>query len=241
MFPMGTLDLADRLRTCPQVDPAEADELRLPAVDVLHVLHEVGSDGFTDLLPPALHPSIPPAVSWLFIHSAQSPVGEFTLAQTRIICRLGLKPRALLSGAYVDNPDAAELLNRWGFGATVATVKLKAAYDRVQATVDTPDGNRLLGLELLDPTVFDGPAFIHPGLHLVQVPDGPRLCEVAPKIEFRRIDRGMPRVLSFDPAVWGEPRLRLTDPVAGVLAAGELILTKPETSLDPLVQIRGWE
>ena len=48
-------------------------------------------EGMEAMLPPALHPTLPPIVSWLVYRAISSPWGPFTLAQTRIGCRSGAR------------------------------------------------------------------------------------------------------------------------------------------------------
>jgi hypothetical protein len=237
MFLSGSLDITDRLRTCPRFDPADSEQVVLEGVELLHVLWEIEDTHMEAILPPALHPSIPPAVSWLVIHCPQSPVGPFILAETRITCRTAIRPRGFLSAAYVTSEAAAGFLAaRWGYNATVAEVELEHAYHDASAVVRR-GGDPILNVRLLDPTPFDGPVFIHPNLHLVQTADGPSIVEVMGKMAFRRIDRGRPEVLAFDPAAWGEPRLAITTPVAGVTGTGDLTLPAVNVFFDPVAPI----
>jgi hypothetical protein len=238
MFLSGTLDVSERLRHCPSFDPSKAEQVMLENVEVLHTLWEIADDPMEAVLPPALHPSIPPAVSWLVTKVTASPVGPFVLAETRITCRTAIRPRGFLSGAYVTSEAAADFLaSRWGYNAEVGTVELKTAYHEARAVVRRPDGQTILDLRLIDPSPYTGLLFVHPNINLVRTADGPRLVEVMPKAAFRRIDRGRPEVSAFDPSAWGEPRLQLTTPVAGASCVGDLVLPAVDVFFDPDVPI----
>ena len=241
MFLTGSADLTDRLQSCPTFDPAEGREAVLEQSEVLSILWETDFDFMSEVLPPGVHPSIPPAVNWMFLRAATSPVGPFTLAQTRIVCRVGRVPRAFLSHAVVDSAEAAEFLTRhWAYQCSVGTVRLRHSYPMVTGEVSDAEGRLLLAVDLLDPDPFTGDVFLAPGLHLARQGDTDRLLEVSAKISHNRIDRGRPRLRAFEPGAWREPNLTLTTPVAGFSSRGDLTLPKIETSYDPYVPVRTW-
>ena len=65
-----------------------------------------------------------------------SPWGPFAMAQTRIECRSGVRPRGFLIAAVVDNAAAAAALSsRWGFRVMPGEVRLRRFYDQVRAEV----------------------------------------------------------------------------------------------------------
>ena len=62
---VGTADsqsLAEGAATLPDFD---TEPLRLDGVETLQVFYEIERAGADALLPPGLHPTLPPAVTWL--------------------------------------------------------------------------------------------------------------------------------------------------------------------------------
>src|SRR5688500_7213213 len=126
----GTLPLTED--GLPEVADFGTDPLTLERADVLQVMYEIDAEGMEAMLPAALHPTIPPTVTWVFWRAPSSPWGAFTLAQTRVGCRAGVRPRGYLLSAVIDNESAgAELSRRWGFRCEAGDVSLKRFYDRV--------------------------------------------------------------------------------------------------------------
>ncbi len=112
---VGTLDVSAVGAEAPLVEDLGTEPWRVEGANVLQVLFEIDDAAMTSLLPPALHPTIPPT---MFINAARMPdeVGPFTLAEVRIGCRAATRPRGFLARAYCDNEAAVERLrNGWGY------------------------------------------------------------------------------------------------------------------------------
>jgi hypothetical protein len=212
--------LATRAAAMQTLDPAP---LVLDEAEVLQVSYEIASADREAMLPPALHPTDPALVTWLVYRCPASPWGSFTMAQTRIECRSGLRLRAFLVAAVVDNPAAAAALGaQWGYATRAGEVALHRWYDTIRAVVHTG------GAEVLDVVVSDpdplaaGDLQYVANMNLAHTPRGLRLVQVEPRYDVRRAERGRPRVLAFDGAAWGEARIRPTHPIAASLALASI-------------------
>ena len=89
----GTASVTNFERGAPTLKDFDSEALVLPGASVLQVLYEIDSDDICEMMPPALHPTLPPVVSWSFYCFPETPWGEVNLAQTRLECRSGLRPR----------------------------------------------------------------------------------------------------------------------------------------------------
>lgn len=246
---LGTLDVGPALAGAPVIGTAAGDELVLEGVRTLQVLFETDAGTAEAVLPPALHPSIPPHLTWVVRHCPDSPAGAFRLAETRIGCRAGTKPRGFLVGAVIDNPVAGDLLAaRWGFRCQTGAVHLDIGFDRMTARV-VLDGRVILDVSLVDPEVVAGGSVKYvPNLNPARTQAGLQLVQVDADYAFERIERGRPRLDGFAPEAWGEPRLRPTMPVSATLTTTTTTLHRPAWACDPhrpaeesTVQLQGVE
>ena len=110
---------------------------KLLGVETLQVAFEVLRTGADELVPPGLHPTRPPVVTWLVQRVPESPWGPFALAQCRIECRSGLRPRGFLRAGVIDNDAArAALAARWGYALALGSPHLARSYDEIRARVE---------------------------------------------------------------------------------------------------------
>lgn len=231
----GTLPMAP-LEDAPELASFNTPELDLGAVDVLHLSYEIAGSEAPALLPPALNPSIPPHLTWTFFWSDDGPFGPFTLAQTRIGSRAGVKPRGLLLSAVTDNPELAEALTRqWAFTVRTGKVKVERAYHRCTGSVNV-DGHDILQVDLLDPALLPGGDIrFAPNLNPARTPLGLCLVQVDISLVVDRADVGRPLVRAFDGETWGDARVCPTTPIVGVMASTRMILPRLRYVLDPAV------
>jgi len=203
----------------------DTEPLKLLGVETLQVFCEIESAGADSLLPPGLHPTLPPAVTWLVQRVAGSPWGGFQMAQCRIECRSGLRPRGFLRGGVIDNPEAArELAARWGYALGRGEIRLERSYDRVHATA-LLGGETVLDLELRDPTPLLGAdLFYVANVNLADSPRGLRLVQVDPDFEIERAERGRPVIRSFDATAWGAGGVRPSHPVSASFSRASVTL-----------------
>jgi Acetoacetate decarboxylase (ADC) len=224
---VGTADVDALAAHAPVMDSLDTEPLVLPGAWVLHVTYEMPVAAREALLPPALHPTDPPLVSWLFFRADAGPLGAFQLAQLRVECRRGLRPRGFLVASVIDSSDAARTLAaRWGYRSCPGEVHLARQYDAVTGTVRL-NGRSALEVALADPDPL-GPHDIQytASMHLAETPRGLRLVQVDPTFAVARAERGRARLLAFDASAWGEARLVPTHPVSASIAVADVTLPK---------------
>lgn len=193
--------------------------------EVLQVTHEIATPHAEAMLPPALHPTDPPVVTWLFYRCPASPWGSFAMAQTRIECRSGLRLRGFLVSAVVDNAVAAAALGkRFGFASQPGRIELHRYYDSLRAAVVT-GGRIILDVIVSDPDPLSSADVQYvPNVNLAHTARGLRLVQVEPRYEVHRVERGRARVVAFDGAAWGEARMRPVYPVSASLAVANIAI-----------------
>jgi hypothetical protein len=214
----GALDIRPLLADAPTVR-LTPQELRIENVEILQVLYEISAADTEALVPPALNPTIPPVVSFLVYRAQTSPFGAFSLVQTRVTARAGIRTRAFLVSACCDNPAALEAFSAtYGYRVRPREIEMRTFHDRVECRV-VADRQPILDIALVDPEPITGHDIQYaPGMHLARVvgDDGsrPRLIQVEPEYEFKRADRGRPELTTFDAVSWGDDRLQPTNPVS---------------------------
>jgi hypothetical protein len=235
---VGTREIAPIAASAPVMPTLDAGTWELPGAVQLQVMYEIDEAGMVSLLPPSLHPTIPPTVIFNITRVPQSSVGPFTLAEARIGCRSALRPRAFSARSYCDNADAAkELQAKWGYPVAVATVELHRHYDRAWGTVEI-DGRRVLDVSLMNPEPISGADVQYlPNMNLARVlRDGEevvRLVQVDPEYTFQKADRGKPRLDTFEPEAWELAGCVPVWPVSASLAVADMTLPKLRYLVDP--------
>jgi hypothetical protein len=234
----GSRGLAPLAQALPLVNDLETEPWTLPGAEVLQVLYELDQRNMTDLLPPALHPTIPPTISFVVTRVAESPAGPFTLAEVRVGCRSGARPRAFLVRAACDSEAAAgELSRRWGYHVDCAGVRLKRYYDRAVATVEE-HGVTTLECSLLDPEAIGaGDVQYIANMNLCRVArDGgevTRLIQVDPDYVMHRADRGRPGLGTFVAEAWGLAGAAPVYPVSASFTVCDITLPRIRYLVDP--------
>jgi hypothetical protein len=145
------------------------------------------------------------------------------MAQTRIACRSGLRLRAFLVSAVVDNEGAASALRSdWGFTIRTGAVTLQRNYDVLRARV-VIDGDAVLDLTVADPDPLGaGDIQYVANMHLAHTPKGVRLVQVEPRYDITRAERGRPHLHTFNGEAWGAADLRPVHPVSASLATAAI-------------------
>ncbi|MCH2172004.1 acetoacetate decarboxylase family protein [Myxococcota bacterium] len=223
----GTANISDFERGAPSLADFETEALVLPRASVLQVLYEIDSDDMCALLPPALHPTLPPVVNWSFYRFPDTPWGEVNLAQTRLQCRSGLRPRGLLLNAAIDNEAAgAALASRFGFRSERAEVSLRIGYDEVRGQVEF-DGDLVLDLGARDPQPLGATTvqFVS-NVHPAQTPAGFRLVQVDFQHVVERAEACQPVLDEFDAEAWGDERIEPSYPISAAYCLADVTLPK---------------
>jgi hypothetical protein len=223
----GTADCDALAAGAPRIEHFDADATVLPNVSVLQAAFELPRAAREGFLPPGLHPTDPPLASFLVFECPGGPLGAFRLAQLRISCRSGLRPRGFLVDAVIDDPDAGHALAaRWAYRHRPGRITLARRYDAVTATV-TCDGPVVLEVALDDPEPLGANDVQYTAsMHLAHTPRGLRLVQVDPTFVVARAERGRPRLAAFDAAAWGDARLAPGHPVAASIAIADVTLPR---------------
>lgn len=224
---VGTADPEARRAGAPEIPDLGTAAVALEGVSVLQVLCEVANDN-AELLPPALHPTLPGVVAWLVYDVPDSPWGPFRLAQTRIECRSGTRPRGFLVSGLIDNERAQDALAaRWGYRLQTGEVDFRRGYDGVDVLVQDAEAEPILSLGLRQPVLLPpGVVQFVSSVHPASTPRGYRLVQVDPRHEVHRAERGEPDVALFDGEAWGEPRLAPAYPISAAICLADVTLPK---------------
>ena len=222
---VGTADLDVLAASAPTIDAFATEPLVCPGAELMQVAHEIHAGDRDALFPPGLHPVNPPTVTWSFLRAPESDDGPFTLAQTRLVCRSGVRGRGFHVSAFVDNPAAADLLRtRWGFRTSLGEVVLQRLYHGTYGRVSV-DGRAVLDVRLLAPQPLSGDDLQYTDtMHLAHTPSGLRLVQVEQTFTFGRTERGRPELVAFDAEAWGDTRLRPTSAMSASSASADVTL-----------------
>lgn len=222
----------------PLLRPSNEEPWVLERAQILQVMFELEQGCMTSLLPPALHPTIPPTLVVTIMRVPTSPAGPFTLAEAKVGCRSGARPRALSVRTYCDNAAACEVLaSRWGYPVGSARVTLTRRYDRCFGTVEL-DGRVVLDAHLVDPEAISGADIQYLAvLNAARVErDGaavPRLVQVDPEYRFHSADRGRPELKAFDGEAFGLPGAEPYWPVSASWAVADVSMPELRYLVDP--------
>jgi hypothetical protein len=211
----------------PMIADLGTAEVKLEDVQTLQLLCEFNSVLAEEMLPPALHPTLPGVVGFMVQRVGASPWGPFAMAQLRIECRSGVRPRGFLVAAVVDGGAAAgELQSRWGFRVVSGEVRLRRFYDEVRAEV-TIDGREALAFCLRDPEPLSTADVQYvANMNLAQTAKGLRLVQVDPTFAIERAERGEPHLTAFDGDAWGAPELDPAYPISASMTTGTMTLPR---------------
>jgi acetoacetate decarboxylase len=235
----GTRDISAELERAPLVIPA-TEPVVLERAEFFQVMFEIESGHVASMLPPALHPTDPPTVTFTAIRAVDSPVGTFTVIRTRIGCRAGVRPRGYVVGGYIDNADAGrEIAEKWAFPTQVAGTSLRRAYHDIVAEV-VLDGRTILRTSLVDPKPLAGSEIqFAANMHLARVQRNgsvlPRLVQVDPELTIHRASSGQPRIDVFEAGAWGDARIKPVYPVSAWHVVADLELPRIRYLCDPNV------
>ncbi|HCV00891.1 MAG: hypothetical protein CL897_03165 [Dehalococcoidia bacterium] len=224
----GTRDLSSIAQSTPLLTSLDTEPWELKGAKHLQLHFELGGDRQA-LLPPALHPSIPPTLLINVTAVPDSEVGAFTLATVRVGCRAGARPRGLLVRGYCDSTSATKLLReRWGFPVDLAEVCFDAGYASASANV-TSNNETILDGDLIDPQPITGADVQYmASLNLARTNwegnEEAILLQVDPDYTFEHAQRGRPRLNSFKEIEWGLPGASATHPISASLTTVDITL-----------------
>jgi hypothetical protein len=219
----GTAALDALAETAPTMASLDPDPVTFEDAEVLQAAFEMAYSSREATLPPGLHPTTPPLMVVLAWAVPDSEWGPFTMAQVRVSCRSGVRPRGYVAGCLVSSAEAATgLSSRWGIPARVAPVRLDRFYDSVVL-----DAGPALHLTGLDPDPLNpGDVQYTVTTTLADTPRGLRLVQVEPEYELRRVERIRPRLDHFDAGPWAAPGLTPHSPVSATIGVGKVSIPK---------------
>lgn len=233
----GTLNLAPLLDDAPEMADTATEAWEIEGVELLSLSFEIDDRHMLDVLPPALHPVIPPTAYFSIARYPDSPVGPFTLAQVRVGCRAAALPRGFLLRAYANSDAACEALRtRWGYNCRVGDVRLQAFHDRIVGSVRAADGE-ILRMSLENPEPISGSDVQYvSNMHLARLPaDGGNgtLIQVDGEYRFHRADRGRPQIETFARDAWAAGGVDPSYPIAATFVLCDTGFPQIRYVLDP--------
>jgi hypothetical protein len=234
---VGTRPVAD-FASGPLVTAPATERWVLPGAGILQLMYEIESEAMTSLLPPALHPTIPPTLVFTVTNVPESPAGPFVLAEVKVGSRSGARPRGLLVRGYCNSSAAIEALaSRWGYPLAQAECTFAKRYDRIEGAVRLA-GRPILELTLLNPDPISGNDVQYlANLNVARmVRDGAevaRLVQVDPDYAFRSADRGKPLLGAFDAGAWGLPGASPYYRVSASYCVADITLPEIRYLVDP--------
>src|SRR4051794_1221511 len=83
---VGTKD-PNQIDGVPVMADFDTPGMKFPGATIVQWMFEFSADALLSVIPPALHPTIPPTVTFRVCEFPESPIGPFKLAQTRVECR----------------------------------------------------------------------------------------------------------------------------------------------------------
>ena len=222
----GTASVDELAAEAPEIAEFGAEPVWLGGVTGLALVAELRRPAREAVLPPGLHPIVPPAMSLLAWDVGESPWGPFAAAFVRVVCRSGARARTFCVGAAASTTSAVEGLRaQFGFPARKADVSLRRHYDEVSLRVSADAGGGeggatgsggddgrgsgpMLELSALDPDPLSVGDLQHVGsMNLAHTPLGLRLVQIETHHEPSRVERLAARIDAFDAAAWGQPLL----------------------------------
>jgi hypothetical protein len=188
---------------------------------LLQTVMEMRNGAREAVLPPSLHPTVPPTLSMQVWQVGESPWGAFAMAVARVSCRGGVRARGFTTGVAASTDAAIQgLRDHLGYPARRADVAFTASYSGVEASV-AESGQETYQASAIDPVPLGADDVQYTGtLNLAHTPNGLRLVQVEFHLEPQRVERLQARLQAFAPAAWGNRRLDPYHVVAASLAGG---------------------
>jgi hypothetical protein len=217
----GTADIGTMAAAAPTMTSFDVGPVEYQQAEILQAVFEQPYATRQANLPPGLHPTTPPLLV-ILAWKTQS----FCMAQARVSCRSGVRPRGFVAGCVVDSEQAAEELAAWGLPAQVGEVELSRHYDGVELRVSR-QGQVALALNGLDPDPLSpGDVQFTVTSSLAHTPRGLRLVQLEPAYELERVERVKLRLDRFDAEAWGAPGLDPVCPISATISVGTITIPR---------------
>jgi hypothetical protein len=220
----GKLDPELLLADAPVMPHLDVEPITFERAELIQVFAEIPMGSLEKQIPPALAPTNPSFVSWRGLHLPETPWGPVTLAETRLVCRAGFRPRVFLIEGRTDNAEAAKALAEgWGYRLRVADrVSLRRWADETVLEVED-EGQTILKVRMVEPSPTNGTSFgLNANVNIAHTPLGPKLVQAGADWTFQSADLGRPRIDAFVPEAWGRGGVVPTYPVSAVAGTADV-------------------
>jgi len=217
---VGTANIERLAESAPTISEYQKDLIEFRDVTCFQMTMEMRNEAREAVLPPGLHPTIPPAISLQVWEIGDCIWGPFTMAICRITCRSGVRARGFTSGVYATSKEASQnLATNLGFPSAVADIHFRHSYDGADIQV-IHSGKEVLSISSLDPEPMGLNDLQYTGnLNLAHTPNGLRLVQLEVHHEASRVERLTSRLMSFDGKAWGNELLKPYHMVSSSIAS----------------------
>jgi len=221
----GTANVAELAKSAPTIDRFIAEPVVLTGTQWFQMTAEMRNGAREAVLPPSLHPTVPPVLSIQGARVKESPWGAFAMALVRVGCRSGVRARGFSTAMLVSTERAcAGLRDGFGFPARVADVAFSYGYAGVELN-GSAAGRAVLAVSALDPEPMSSDDVQYTGsLNLAHTPRGLRLVQVEMDHTIRQVERVRTALRTFDAAALGGPLLDPYYVVSGSVALGDVTI-----------------
>ncbi|MGH7987782.1 MAG: acetoacetate decarboxylase family protein [Candidatus Binataceae bacterium] len=233
----GSMDVQAFASNVKEIHGFKTEAWQLKDAQILHIHYEIDNETITSLLPVTLRPVIPAYGVFNITRYPDSPVGPFTIAEVRVGCRAGVRPRGFTLRSYVSTEAAArELARRWGYPAETGDVYLRAFHDRVVGRVKA-GGKTVLEMEMLDRDFISGGDIQYvSSMQLCRNHEDGKLVvvQIDPEWVFKKAERGRPHIITLDSQAWAAGnKLRADYPISASYAIADVSLAPIRYVSDP--------
>ncbi len=230
----GTLALEEYAGAAPVTGELADEEWETDQAEALTLSYEIEDTYRLEMLPAALHPSIPLYAQIMVRSHGSSPVGAFNLAEVRLMTRAGSHYGGYTIGAFANTTESVEFLRtRYGWAVSLGDIALNQRHFGARAHVEV-DGRCVLDMSIVHPQpITPGDFLVIAGFHLARVGSDLRLIQSEPSYEIAMIQRGKPQLTAIDTEAFGDARVRPQNPIVATYLKGSFKLGRVRYLIDP--------
>jgi hypothetical protein len=233
----GTLSVDPKSHALPRVKALAKTATAIEKVETLTFTFEVKAAPSFALVPPALHPSLPPYCSLMVRKHEDSPFGAFTIAELCMNARASSIYTGFCLGALTDNAAAAAWL-RDAYGAPVEVVDKVALTKRHYGieTLAKKDGETVLDGMLGMPGHISGSDVLYtPNLNYAEIDGALKLVPEEFEYAIKDARRGAAVFRTMNLAAFGGAAVIPTNHLPATYTTSSLTYTEVRYLLDPAV------